>query len=95
VTKIEDIIANMVVHISNCGGQILSSDNPIKKTIGWTCNNCGAQWGFSLLVFKKERELLPVMLRGMLSTNDGRIRLTQWATIVGNGCLWVWEEEAA
>jgi hypothetical protein len=57
-----------------CGGKvILSSDNPSKSQIGWTCNGCGQEWMLPLMGVKLRK--FPQWASELIRTPQGRVKM--------------------
>lgn len=57
-----------------CGGKLLlSSDEPQKLQIGWTCKCCGKEWMLRLIDIKQRR--FPQWAADLITTAQGRVKM--------------------
>jgi|WetSurMetagenome_2_1015567.scaffolds.fasta_scaffold1435532_2 hypothetical protein len=79
-------------HVRVNGHRVMASDNPLGQALGYTCLDCmeGADglpltvsWHVGLVVLKAVLEAHGIPLRGVLSSQAGRKRLTDYLNGVG------------
>lgn len=89
MTKLEEIIEEADEHNILCGGQILSSDDPVNGKIGWACVVCHMRFEMLIQDIKRDKDKIPPELLKLLLTDEGRVKFAKRLGFQ----LFIWEEQ--